>query len=205
MKLTKEKLQQIINEEFINYFESLSSEELQQLLDEGAARWLKRGARKFALPMAMAGAMGGALGAPATAHAGGTGKGPATYRSTTTAYPGGARETFGQSFASQADEEAHGKWRQALSQGDPMKVVQGRTTHGVASGGAETSFQSGPKGKSQSDAKGINKFDGVTHYGGSDPKIIAALKKAGFKRDSKTGKYVSPKYQTTTSFSQGGR
>ena len=126
---------------------------------------------------------------------------PATYRSTSTVYPGGTRETFGQSFASQSEEDAYKKWRQALHQGDPTKVVQGRTTHGAASGEVETSFQSDPKGKGQSHAKGINKFDGVTHYGGSDPKIIAALVKAGFKRDSKTGKYVSPKYQQATSWS----
>jgi len=127
---------------------------------------------------------------------------PATYRSTSTVYPGGARETFGQSFASQSEEDAYKKWRRALhGKKFSGKVVPGRTTHGAASGEVETSFQSDPKGKGQSHAKGINKFDGVTHYGGSDPKIIAALVKAGFKRDSKTGKYVSPKYQQATSWS----
>ena len=127
---------------------------------------------------------------------------PATSRSTTTVYPGGARETFAQSFASQADEKAYKKWRQALYQDDPTKVVQGRTTHGVTSGGTETSFQSAPKGKGRDQAKGVNKFDGVTHYGGNNPKIIAALKQAGFKRDPKSGKYISPKYQQTTSWSK---
>lgn len=63
-------------------------------------------------------------------------------------------------------------------------------------------FQSAPKGKGRDQAKGVNKFDGVTQYGGNNPKIIAALKQAGFKRDPKSGKYISPKYQQTTSWSK---